>query len=66
MRRNTATAGGGVSGTVGPAGQTSNRARWAISSTGLLWQRGVAGFAVPGIDGWSVVDTNIGAQEQQR
>jgi hypothetical protein len=66
MHRNTATAGGGISGAVGPAGRTSNQARCAISSTGLLWWRGVAGFAVPGIDGWSVVNTNIGAQGQQR
>ncbi len=65
MRRNTGTAGEGVSGAVGPAGQTSNQSRCAVSSTGLLWRRGVAGFAMPGIDGWSVVDTNIGAQGQQ-
>jgi hypothetical protein len=37
MRHNTTTAGGGASGIVGPAGQTSNQARCAISSTGLLW-----------------------------
>jgi hypothetical protein len=66
MRRDTATAGGGVSGTVGPAGQTSNQARCAISSTGVLWRQGIAGFAVPGINKWSVVDTNIGAHGQQR
>jgi hypothetical protein len=46
IRRDTATAGGGVSGAVGPAGQTSDRARYAVSSTGLLWRQGVAGFAV--------------------
>ncbi len=66
MRRNTATAGGGISGAVGPAGQTSNQARCAVSSTGLLWRQGVAGFAVPGINEWSVIDTNIGAHGQQR
>jgi hypothetical protein len=65
MRRDTATAGGGVSGAVGPAGRTSDQARCAVSSTGLLWRRGVTRFAVPGIDGWSVIDTNIGAQGQQ-
>ncbi len=65
MRCDTATAGGGVSGAVGPAGRTSDRARCVVSSTGLLWRRGVAGFAMPGINGWSVVDTNIGAQGQQ-
>ncbi len=54
MRRDTATAGGGVSGTVGPAGQTSNQARCAVSSTGLLWRQGVTGFAVPGTNKWSV------------
>ncbi len=66
MRRDTATAGGGISGAVGLAGQTSNQARCAVSSTRLLWRQGISGFAVPGIDGWSVVDTNIGAQGQQR
>ncbi len=66
MRRDTATAGRGVSGAVGPAGRTSDRARCAVSSTGLLWRQGVAGTAVPGIDGWSVIDTIIGAQGQQR
>ncbi len=65
MRRDTATAGGGVSGAVGPAGQTSNQARCAISSTGLLWRQGVAGFAVLGTNEWSVVDTSIGAHGQQ-
>jgi hypothetical protein len=66
MRRDTATAGGGISGAVCPAGRTSDRARCAVSSTGVLWRQGVAGFAVPGIDEWSVVDTNIGAHGQQR
>ncbi len=66
MHCNTATAGGGISGAVGPAGRTSNQARCAVSSTGLLWRRGVAGFAVLGIDEWSVIDTNIGAHGQQR
>jgi hypothetical protein len=66
MRRDTTTAGGGVSSALGPAGQTSNQARCTISSTGLSWRQGVAGFAVPGINGWSVVDTNIGAHGQQR
>jgi hypothetical protein len=50
MRRDTATAGGGVSGAVCPAGQTSDWARCAVSSTGVLWRQGVAGFAVPGIN----------------
>jgi hypothetical protein len=65
MRRDTATAGGGVSGAVGPAGRTSDRARCAVSSTGVLWRQGVARFAVPGINKWSVVDTYIGAHGQQ-
>jgi hypothetical protein len=66
MPRDTATAGGSVSGSVRPAGQTSNQARCAASSTRLLWWQGIAEFAVPGIDGWSVLNTNIGAQGQQR
>ncbi len=66
MRRDTATAGGGVSGTVGPAGITSNQARCAASSTGVLLQQGIAGFAVLGINEWSVIDTNIRAHGQQR
>ncbi len=66
MRRDTATAGGGISGTVCPAGQTSDQARCAVSSTGVLWRQGVAGFAMLGINEWSVVDTNIGAHGQQR
>ena len=65
-RRDTATAGGGVSGAVSTAGRTSDRARCAVSSTGALWQQGDAGFAVPGIDEWNVVDTNIAAHGQQR
>jgi hypothetical protein len=28
---------------------------------GWLWPRGIAGFAMQGIDEWSVVDTNTGA-----
>ncbi len=66
MRRDTATADGGVSGAVGPAGRTSDQARCAVTSTGVLWRQGIAWFAVPGIDEWSVVDTNIGAHGQQR
>jgi hypothetical protein len=66
MRRDTATAGGDVSGTVSTAGRTSDRARCAISSTGVLWRQGNAGFAMPGIDEWSVIDTKIGARGQQR
>jgi hypothetical protein len=66
MHCDTATAGGGVSGAVGPAGLTSDRARCAVSSTGLLWRRGVAGFAVLGTNKWSVVDISIGAHRQQR
>ncbi len=66
MRRNTVTAGGGVSGAVCPTGQTSDQARCAVSSTAVLWRQGVAGFAVPGINEWSVVNTNIGAHGQQR
>jgi hypothetical protein len=66
MHRDTATAGRGVSGAVRPAGQTSNQARCAVSSTVLLRWGGVAGFAMPGIDRWSVVYTNIAAQGQQR
>ncbi len=38
MRRDTATAGGGVSGAVGPAGRTRDQARCVVSSTGLLWR----------------------------
>jgi hypothetical protein len=60
------TAGGDASGNVGPAGQTSDQARCTVSSTGLLLQQGDAGFAVPGIDEWNVVDINTGAQGQQR
>ncbi len=66
MHQDTATAGGGISGAVGPAGQTSDQARCAVSSTGMLWWRGVAWFAMPGINKWSVLDTNIGAHGQQR
>jgi hypothetical protein len=66
MRHNTATAGGGVSGAVGPAGGTSDQARCTASSTGLLWRQGVAGFAVLGTNEWSVVNTSIGAHRQQR
>jgi hypothetical protein len=66
MRRDTATAGGGVSGAVGPAGQTSDQARCAGSSTGVLWRQGVTWFAVLGTNEWSVIDTSIGAHGQQR
>jgi hypothetical protein len=66
MRRDTATAGGGISGAVGTAGQTSDQARCAVSSTGVLWRQGDAGFAMPGINEWNVVDTNIAAHGQQR
>ncbi len=66
MCRDTATAGGGVSGAVGPAGQTSDQARCPVSSTGLLWWRGIAGFAMLGTNEWSVIDTSIGAHGQQR
>ncbi len=66
MRRDTATAGGGVSGAVSTAGQTSDQARCAVSSTGVLCRQGDAGFAVPGIDELNVVDTNIVAHGQQR
>ncbi len=66
MRRDIATAGRGVSGTVGPAGQTSDQARCAVSSTGLLWRQGVAGFAMLGTNEWSVIDTSIRAHGQQR
>ncbi len=50
MRRNTTTVGGGTSGVEGLAGQTSDQARCAISSTRLLWWQGIAGFAVQGIN----------------
>ncbi len=66
MCRNITTAGRDASGNVGPAGQTSNQARCAISSTGLLWQWSNTRFAVLGINKWSVIDTNTGAQGQQR
>jgi hypothetical protein len=65
MHRDITTAGRDASGNVGPARQTSDQARCAVSSTGLLWQRGDARFAVPDINEWSVVDTNTGAQGQQ-
>ncbi len=38
MHRDITTAGGDTSGNVGPDGQTSNQARCAFSSTGLLWR----------------------------
>jgi hypothetical protein len=63
MRRNTMNAGGGASVI---AGQTSNLARCAISSTGLLWQQGVAGFAMQGINEWSVINTNAGVRKLLR
>jgi hypothetical protein len=65
MRHDTENVGGGASGAVQLAGQTSNSARCAVSSTGVLWWQGVARFAVPGINECSVVNTNIGAQGQQ-
>jgi hypothetical protein len=64
VRHDTTTGGGGISGIVGPAGQTKDQARCAISSTGLLWQQGVARFAVQGINEWSVVDTIVGWRKQ--
>jgi hypothetical protein len=45
-RHSTTSADGGASWI---AGQTSNLARSAISSTGLLWRQDAAGFAVLGI-----------------
>jgi hypothetical protein len=66
MCHDTATAGGGISGAVCPARRTSNQARCAVSSTGVLWRQGFARFAMPDIDERSVVDTNIGAHGQQR
>jgi hypothetical protein len=65
MHHDTKNVGGGASGAVQLAGQTSDSARCAVSSTRLLWRQGIARFAVPGINEWSVVDTNIGAQGQQ-
>ena len=47
------------------AGQTSNLAKCAVSSTGLWWQRGDAGFAVLGIPGLSGGDTITGWHGQQ-
>jgi hypothetical protein len=58
IHRNTTTTGKGASGVVGLAEQTSNRARCAVSSTGLLWQQGVPGYAIQGIDEWCVADTS--------
>jgi hypothetical protein len=66
MHHNTENVGGGTSGAVQLAEQTSGSARCTISSTGVLWRQGVARLAMPGIDKWSVIDTNIGAQGQQR
>ncbi len=66
MRRDTATAGGGVSGAVSTAGRASNQARCAVSSTKVLWRQGNAGFAVPGINEWNVINTNFAAHGQQR
>jgi hypothetical protein len=65
MHHDTENIGEGTSGAVQLAGQTSDSARCAISSTGVLWRQGIAGFAVPDINKWSVIDTNIGAQGQQ-
>jgi hypothetical protein len=65
MCRNTTTAGRGVSCIVGLSGQTINQARCTVSSTGLLWRQGVPGFAMQGIDKWSVVDTSAGGWKQR-
>jgi hypothetical protein len=59
MRRDIATAGGDISGAVSTTGQTSDQARFTVSSTGVLSRQGDAGFAVPGINKWIVVDTKI-------
>jgi hypothetical protein len=64
MHRNITTVDGGASGVEGLAGQTSNQARCIVSSTGLLWRQGVVGFAVPGINKWSVINTSAGGRTQ--
>ena len=64
MHHNTKNVGGGASDVVQLAGGTRNSARCAVSSTGVLWRQGVAEFAVPGIDEWSVIDTKIGVMVQ--
>ena len=59
MRRDTATAGGGVSGAVGPAGQTRDQARCAVSSA-LDCCGGKASPGLPcqvSMDGVSLVPT---------
>jgi hypothetical protein len=58
MRRDSTTAGGGASGIVELAGQTSNLARCAISSNGLLWRQGIAWCAIQGINEWCAIDTS--------
>jgi hypothetical protein len=65
MLRDTTTAGGGASDGAGLAGQTSDSARCAVSSTGLCWRQGGAGLAVQGSDGWNVVDTETGFRRQR-
>jgi hypothetical protein len=65
MCRNTSNAGGGAADIRRLACQTSKPARGIASSIGWLWPRGVAGFAVQGIDKWSVVNINTGVQGQQ-
>jgi hypothetical protein len=64
MRRNITTADGDASGNVGLAGQTSDQPDAPFPALDLCW-RGDAGFAVPGINEWSVIDTNTGAQGRQ-
>jgi hypothetical protein len=64
MHHDTTTVGRGTSGIEGLTGQTSNRARCAVSSIGLLWQQGIAEFAVQGINEWSVIDTSAGGRKQ--
>ncbi len=61
---NTTTVGRGASGIEGLAGQTINWVECTVSSAGLLWRQGVAGFAVPGINEKSVIDTSAGGQTQ--
>jgi hypothetical protein len=47
------------------AGKTSDLARCAISSTGLWWRQGNAGFAMKGITGWSGGNTIAGGHGQR-
>jgi hypothetical protein len=53
-------------GTCFVAGQTSNQARCAVSSTGMLWWQGIAGCAVQDINKWSVVNTRAEGRKQWR